>query len=170
MFDLDDFDLDNFSTDNYIDFNGKVCKILLVGVGGAGCNAISRLMDQDIHSTDFVAVNTDVQALCKIKMEAQKKDVKMPIKLVQIGKQSTRGLGAGAKPEKGREAAEESIDDIRTVLAGTELCFIAAGMGGGTGTGAAPVIARVAREMGILTVAIVTKPFDFEGKPRMDNA
>ena len=170
MFDIDDFDLDQFSEENFDEFNDKVCKILMIGVGGAGCNAVTRLMDADVHSTDFVAVNTDVQALCKVKREAQSKDVRVPVKLVQIGKKSTKGLGAGAKPEKGKEAAEESIDDIKMLLEGTQMCFIAAGMGGGTGTGAAPVIAKVAKDMGILTVAVVTKPFDFEGRPRMINA
>lgn len=170
MFDIDDFDLDQFSEENFDEFNDKVCKILMIGVGGAGCNAVTRLMEADVHSTDFVAVNTDVQALCKVKREAQSKDVRVPIKLVQIGKKSTRGLGAGAKPEKGKEAAEESIEDIKLLLDGAQMCFIAAGMGGGTGTGAAPVIAKVAKDMGILTVAVVTKPFDFEGRPRMVNA
>lgn len=162
-----EFDL---SEENFDKFNDNVCKILLVGVGGAGCNAIMRLMGQDVHSTDFVAVNTDVQALIKVKMEAMKSSTRVPIKLLQIGKNSTRGLGAGAKPERGKEAAEESVDDIRRLLEHVELCFIAAGMGGGTGTGAAPVIARIAKEMNILTIAVVTKPFEFEGKPRMANA
>jgi len=162
-----EFDL---SEENFELFNNNVCKILLVGVGGAGCNAIMRLMGQDVHSTDFVAVNTDVQALYKVKMEAISSNTKVPIKLLQIGKESTRGLGAGARPEKGKEAAEESQEDIKRLLKDVELCFIAAGMGGGTGTGAAPVIARIAKEMNILTIAVVTKPFEFEGKPRMSNA
>lgn len=169
MLEEDNLEFD-FTEENFEQFNNNVCKILLMGVGGAGCNAIMRLMGQDVHSTDFVAVNTDVQALYKVKMEAIKTSTRVPIKLLQIGKQSTRGLGAGAKPEKGREAAEESVDDIRRQLENVELCFIAAGMGGGTGTGAAPVIARIAKEMGILTIAVVTKPFDFEGRPRMANA
>lgn len=169
MLEEDNLEFD-FSEENYEMFNNNVCKILLVGVGGAGCNAIMRLMNQDVHSTDFVAVNTDVQALYKVKMEAIKSSAKVPIKLLQIGKTSTRGLGAGARPEKGKEAAEESVDDIKRLLKDVELCFIAAGMGGGTGTGAAPVIARIAKEMNILTIAVVTKPFEFEGKPRMSNA
>lgn len=169
MLEGDNLEFD-FTEENYEIFNNNVCKILLVGVGGAGCNAIMRLMGQDIHSTDFVAVNTDVQALYKVKMEAIKSSARVPIKLLQIGKNSTRGLGAGARPEKGKEAAEESEEDIKKLLEGVELCFIAAGMGGGTGTGAAPVIARIAKSMNILTIAVVTKPFEFEGRPRMSNA
>ena len=170
MLDINDFDFEQFTGENFSQFNDNVCKILLVGVGGAGCNAVLRLMGNEIHSTEFVAVNTDVQVLCKVAMEARKQEVKVPVKLLQIGKESTRGLGAGAKPEKGKEAAEESADDIRAMLKDVQLCFIVAGMGGGTGTGASPVIAHIAKEMGILTVAVVTKPFEFEGKPRMDNA
>lgn len=170
MLDINDFDFTQFTGEHYSQFNDNVCKIMMIGVGGAGCNAVMRLMGNDIHSTEFVAVNTDVQALCKVAMEAKKQDVHMPVKLLQIGKDSTRGLGAGANPEKGKEAAEESADDIREMLRDVQLCFIVAGMGGGTGTGAAPVIAHIAKEMGILTVAVVTKPFEFEGKPRKDNA
>lgn len=170
MFDIDEFDLDQFSEENFALFNNNVCKILMIGVGGAGCNAVIRLMEQDIKGTEFVAVNTDIQVLCKVKMEAKNRNVKMPIKLLQIGKKSTKGLGAGARPERGKEAAEESVEDIDRLLEGVQLCFIVAGMGGGTGTGAAPVIARLAKQKNILTVAIVTKPFDFEGRPRMQNA
>jgi cell division protein FtsZ len=169
MFEEDNLDIE-FSDESFEMFNNSVCKILLIGVGGAGCNAITRLMGQEVHNTDFVAVNTDVQALYNVKREAIKSQTKVPIRLLQIGKNSTRGLGAGARPDKGREAAEESVDDIRRSLKDIELCFIAAGMGGGTGTGAAPVIARIAKEMNILTIAVVTKPFEFEGKPRMTNA
>lgn len=170
MLDINDFDFTQFTGEHFNQFNDNVCKILMVGVGGAGCNAVLRLMGNEIHSTEFVAVNTDVQALCKVAMEAKKQDVRMPVKLLQIGKESTRGLGAGARPEMGKAAAEESTEDIRAMLQDVQLCFIVAGMGGGTGTGAAPVIAHIAKELGILTVAVVTKPFEFEGKPRWDNA
>lgn len=169
-FSIDEFDMDNFSMEDFQEFNDNVCNIMLIGVGGAGCNAITRLMEEEIHSTDFVAVNTDKQQLIKVKMEAKMRQPKVPIKLLQIGKENTGGLGAGGKPEVGREAAEESIDDINLLLDGANLVFICAGMGGGTGTGAAPIIAREAKKKGILTVAVVTKPFSVEGRPRSENA
>ncbi len=134
--------------------------IKVIGVGGGGNNAINRMIVTNIRGVEFVSINTDRQALRK--SEA-------PNQLV-IGEKITRGFGAGANPQIGARAAEESIDDIRAILEGTDMVFITAGMGGGTGTGAAPVVARVARELDILTVGIVTKPFAFEGKRRMDQA
>ena len=140
--------------------NSGVAKICVVGVGGAGNNAVNRMIDAGITSADYVAVNTDAQILaCN---RAQKK--------IQIGAQRTKGLGAGAEPEIGREAAEESKEALAKAVEGVDLLFITAGMGGGTGTGAAPVIAKIAKDKKILTVAVVTKPFEFEGKRRMDNA
>lgn len=138
----------------------SVVKIKVIGVGGGGNNAINRMIQAGIQSATFVAVNTDKQALYL--SQAQER--------VQIGEKITKGLGAGANPEVGKQAAEESREVIREVLKGTDMVFITAGMGGGTGTGAAPVIATIAKEMGILTVAVVTKPFSFEGQRRMENA
>ena len=145
-----------------MDFNNinPVCKILVVGVGGGGNNAVNRMISANIKSAKFVAVNTDKQALMMSNATQQ----------IQIGEKLTRGLGAGADPEVGRKAAEESRAEIAEKLKDTDLVFITAGMGGGTGTGAAPVIASIAKEMGILTIAVVTKPFSFEGKTRMQNA
>ena len=140
--------------------NSGVAKICVVGVGGAGNNAVNRMIDAGITSADYVADNTDAQILACNK--AQKK--------IQIGAQRTKGLGAGAEPEIGREAAEESKEALAKAVEGVDLLFITAGMGGGTGTGAAPVIAKIAKDKKILTVAVVTKPFEFEGKRRMDNA
>ncbi len=135
-------------------------KIVVVGVGGAGNNAVNRMIDEGIEGVEFVGVNTDKQALqlCKA------------AHLLQIGEKLTKGLGAGAKPEIGQKAAEESSEEIIAVLKGADMVFVTCGMGGGTGTGAAPVIARLAKEMGILTVGVVTKPFRFEAKVRMINA
>lgn len=145
-----------------MDFNEQntICKILVIGVGGGGCNAINRMMAEKIRSAQFIAVNTDKQALMMNSAPTQ----------IQIGEKLTRGLGAGADPEVGRKAAEESRAAIAEKLKGADLVFITAGMGGGTGTGAAPVIASIAKEMGILTIAVVTKPFEFEGRIRMQNA
>ena len=145
-----------------MDFNEQnpICKILVIGVGGGGCNAVNRMIAEKIKSAQFVAVNTDKQALMMNNAPTQ----------IQIGEKLTRGLGAGADPEVGRKAAEESRAAIAEKLKGTDLVFITAGMGGGTGTGAAPVIASIAKEMGILTIAVVTKPFAFEGRIRMQNA
>ncbi len=134
--------------------------IKVIGVGGGGNNAVNRMIVTNIRGVDFVSVNTDRQALRK--SEA-------PNQLV-LGEKITKGFGAGANPQIGARAAEESIDDIRNILEGTDMVFITAGMGGGTGTGAAPVVARVARELDVLTVGIVTKPFAFEGKRRMEQA
>ena len=140
--------------------NSGVARICVVGVGGAGNNAVNRMIEAGITSADYVAVNTDAQILACNK--AQRK--------IQIGAQRTKGLGAGAEPEIGREAAEESKEALAKAVEGVDLLFITAGMGGGTGTGAAPVIAKIAKDKKILTVAVVTKPFEFEGKRRMDNA
>ncbi len=137
-----------------------VAKIKVIGVGGGGNNAVNRMIAAGIKSATFVAVNTDKQAL--LLNNAQHK--------IQIGDKLTRGLGAGAEPDIGQKAAEESKELIKEVLQDTDLVFITAGMGGGTGTGAAPVIAQMAKEMGILTIAVVTKPFSFEGIKRMSNA
>lgn len=134
--------------------------IKVMGVGGGGCNAVNSMIDSNINSADFIAVNTDNQAL--LLSRAQNR--------IQIGERLTKGLGAGSNPDIGEAAAEETKEEIQKVLEGTDLLFIAAGMGGGTGTGAASVIARIAREMGILTVAVVTKPFSFEGRVRNENA
>ncbi len=138
--------------------NSAVIKVL--GVGGGGCNAVNSMISSNVSSAEFIAVNTDNQALMLSKAE----------KCLQIGAKLTKGLGAGSDPNVGEAAAEESKDEIIELLKGTDLLFIASGMGGGTGTGAASVIARFAREMGILTVAVVTKPFSFEGKVRNENA
>ena len=137
-----------------------VCQILVVGVGGGGNNAINRMIAAGVKSAKFLAVNTDKQALMISSAEDQ----------IQIGEKLTRGRGAGADAEVGRKAAEESRAEIAEKLKGTDLVFVTAGMGGGTGTGAAPVIASIAKEMGILTIAVVTKPFEFEGRTRMLNA
>ena len=137
-----------------------ICKILVIGVGGGGCNAVNRMIASGLKSASFVAANTDKQALMLSKASVQ----------IQLGEKLTKGLGAGADPEVGRKAAEESRAQITEKLRGVDLVFITAGMGGGTGTGAAPVIASIAREMGILTIAVVTKPFEFEGRTRAANA
>jgi cell division protein FtsZ len=135
-------------------------KIIVVGVGGAGNNAVNRMIDEKIDGVDFIGVNTDKQALQLCKAP----------KLLQIGEKLTKGLGAGAKPEIGEKAAEESAEEISAALKGADMVFVTCGMGGGTGTGAAPVVAKLAKDMGILTVGVVTKPFRFEAKARMVNA
>ncbi len=134
--------------------------IKVIGVGGGGNNAVNRMITSNIKGVEFVAINTDRQALNRSNAS---------IRLV-IGEKLTNGFGAGANPQIGARAAEESIEEIKGILQGTDMAFITAGMGGGTGTGAAPVVARIAREMGILTIGIVTKPFEFEQKRRMDQA
>ena len=135
-------------------------RMKVVGVGGGGGNAVNRMIEEDLEGVEFISVNTDAQVL---------KMSKAPVKL-QIGQKLTRGLGAGARPDIGRQALEENREEMRKALDGADLVFITAGMGGGTGTGAAPLIAEMAREMGALTIAIVTKPFLFEGKKRMRQA
>lgn len=143
-----------------LDENTPICKIKVIGIGGGGNNAVNRMIYAGITSASFVAINTDKQALLMSKAPSR----------LQIGEKLTRGLGAGADPEIGRKAAEESKELIEEILKDTDLVFVTAGMGGGTGTGAAPVVAGIAKEMGILTIAVVTKPFRFEGKKRMENA
>ena len=135
-------------------------RIIVVGVGGAGNNAVNRMVDERIDGVEFVGVNTDKQALQLCKAP----------KLLQIGEKLTKGLGAGAKPEVGEKAAEENVEEISEALQGADMVFVTCGMGGGTGTGAAPVVAKIAKDMGILTVGVVTKPFRFEAKARMVNA
>ena len=139
---------------------GAAAKIIVVGVGGAGNNAVNRMIDENIVGVEFVGINTDKQALQLCKAS----------KVLQIGEKLTKGLGAGAKPEIGEKAAEESSEEIAAALKGADMVFVTCGMGGGTGTGAAPVVAGIAKEMGILTVGVVTKPFRFEAKTRMSNA
>ena len=135
-------------------------KIIVIGVGGAGNNAVNRMVEETIGGVEFIGVNTDKQALTLCKAPT----------VLQIGEKLTKGLGAGAKPEIGEKAAEESMEEIRQLMEGADMVFVTCGMGGGTGTGAAPVVAGIAKEMGILTVGVVTKPFRFEAKTRMSNA
>ena len=134
--------------------------IKVVGIGGAGCNAVNRMIDSNLQGISFIAVNTDKQALNKSKAETR----------VQIGEKLTKGLGAGGNPEIGQKSAEESLENLEKQLAGADMVFITAGMGGGTGTGAAPIIAKAAKLSGALTVGVVTKPFTFEGKKRREHA
>ena len=140
--------------------NEAAAKILVIGVGGAGNNAVNRMVDENILGVEFIGVNTDRQALqlCKAPQ------------LIQIGEKLTKGLGAGAKPEIGAKAAEESTDELTELMKGADMVFVTCGMGGCTGTGAAPVVAGIAKELGCLTVGVVTKPFRFEAKQRMNNA
>lgn len=138
----------------------QFAQIKVVGVGGGGNNAVNRMIEANLKGVQFIAVNTDKQALYTSKAEYK----------IQIGEKLTRGLGAGANPDMGSKAAEESRDDIFQALQGADMVFITAGMGGGTGTGAAPIVAEIAKEMGILTVGVVTKPFTFEGKRRRTHA
>ncbi len=148
---MENYDLDNFE---------PAAKIVVIGVGGAGNNAVNRMIDEEINDVEFVVANTDKQALSTSKSS----------KRLILGSEITGGLGAGGNPEIGRQAAEASADDIREIVKDANMVFIAAGMGGGTGTGAAPVVARIAREAGALVVAIVTRPFQFEGKRRFVNS
>lgn len=138
----------------------SAAKIIVVGVGGAGNNAVNRMIDENISGVEFIGINTDKQAL---------KLCKAPTAL-QVGEKLTKGLGAGAQPEVGEKAAEENIEEITQAIKGADMVFVTCGMGGGTGTGAAPVVAKIAKDMGILTVGVVTKPFRFEAKTRMSNA
>ncbi len=139
---------------------GAEAKIIVVGVGGAGNNAVNRMVDENIGGVEFIGINTDKQALQLCRAATT----------LQIGEKITKGLGAGAQPEIGQKAAEENIEEITAAIKGADMVFITCGMGGGTGTGAAPVVAGLAKEMGILTVGVVTKPFKFEAKARMNNA
>ena len=142
------------------DSGAQSARMKVIGVGGGGGNAVNRMIEEQLRGVDFVSVNTDAQAL-----SASKSDVK-----IQIGRKLTKGLGAGARPEIGRQAIEENREEVLDVLDGCDLVFITCGMGGGTGTGAAPIIAQMARDLGALAVGIVTKPFLFEGKKRMKQA
>ena len=135
-------------------------RIIVIGVGGAGNNAVNRMIDENIAGVEFIGVNTDKQALQFCKAPTA----------MQIGEKLTKGLGAGAKPEIGEKAAEESSEELAQAMKGADMVFVTCGMGGGTGTGAAPVVAKLAKDMGILTVGVVTKPFRFEAKTRMANA
>ena len=144
---MDDFELDAFES---------YAKIVVIGVGGAGSNAVNQMLEEKIANIEFWVFNTDAQALATSKAENR----------LVLGRQTTRGLGAGGDPQVGREAALDSVDDIKRVIEGANMVFIAAGMGGGTGTGAAPVVAKIAKYAGALTVAIVTRPFTFEGNSR----
>ena len=138
----------------------SAAKIIVIGVGGAGNNAVNRMVEDTIAGVEFIGVNTDKQALLMCKAPTT----------IQIGEKVTKGLGAGAKPEVGEQAAEESAEEIRQAIQGADMVFVTCGMGGGTGTGGAPVVAGIAKEMGILTVGVVTKPFRFEARTRMNNA
>ena len=135
-------------------------KIIVVGVGGAGNNAVNRMIDENISGVEFIGINTDSQALTLCKAPTA----------IQIGEKLTKGLGAGAQPEIGEKAAEENVEELTQAIKGADMVFVTCGMGGGTGTGAAPVVAKIAKEQGILTVGVVTKPFKFEAKKRMINA
>ncbi|HPY79624.1 MAG TPA: cell division protein FtsZ [Bacilli bacterium] len=148
---MENYDLDNFE---------PAAKIVVIGVGGAGNNAVNRMIDEEINNVEFWVANTDKQALSTSKS---------PHRLI-LGQDITGGLGAGGEPEIGEKAAEASAEDIKQIVAGANMVFVAAGMGGGTGTGAAPVIARIAKDAGALVVAIVTRPFTFEGKKRIVNS
>ena len=138
----------------------QIAKIKVIGVGGGGCNAVNRMIESGVGGVDFIVANTDLQVLNVSRAETK----------LQIGKSITDGLGAGANPEIGREAALESKSEIEEALAGADMVFVTCGLGGGTGTGAAPIVAEIAQDLGALTVAIVTKPFKFEGRKRMEQA
>ena len=138
----------------------QIAKIKVIGVGGGGCNAVNRMIESGVKGVEFIIANTDLQVLNSSSCESK----------LQLGVKTTNGLGAGANPEIGRAAAEESKDEIEELLRGADMVFVACGMGGGTGTGAAPIIAEIAQKVGALTVGIVTKPFRFEGKKRMEQA
>lgn len=138
----------------------QIAKIKVIGVGGGGCNAVNRMIESGVQGVEFIVANTDLQVLNVSKAETK----------LQIGKSITNGLGAGANPDVGREAALESKKEIEEALSGADMVFVTCGMGGGTGTGAAPIVAEIAQDLGALTVGIVTKPFRFEGKKRMDHA
>src|SRR5512140_1236570 len=135
-------------------------RIKVIGVGGGGCNAVNRMIEEGLGGIEFIAVNTDAQALLLSNAPTR----------VRIGDKVTRGLGAGSNPEVGRKAAEESAEELYEVMKGSDMVFVTAGLGGGTGTGAAPIVAQIAKEVGALTIGVVTKPFTFEGSRRLQNA
>lgn len=147
-------------TFDYVEPSQRIVRIKVVGVGGAGGNAVNRMISEQLNGVDFIAINTDLQVLEKNRAPSK----------IQIGKSLTRGLGSGGVPEVGRKAIEENKDLVAQALSDTDMVFITSWMGGGTGTGAAPVVAEIARDFGALTVAIVTKPFDFEGAKRLEKA
>ena len=142
-----------------VDNKGKA-KILVVGVGGGGCNAVNRMIEAELRNVNFIALNTDKQDLDMSRAESK----------LQIGEKLTKGLGAGGNPEVGQKSAEENVEDISKLLSGADMVFVTAGMGGGRGTGAAPIVAKIAKDMGILTVGVVTRPFSFEGRRRSEHA
>ena len=142
-----------------VDNKGKA-KILVVGVGGGGCNAVNRMIEAELRNVNFIALNTDKQDLDMSRAESK----------LQIGEKLTKGLGAGGNPEVGQKSAEENVEDRSKLLSGADMVFVTAGMGGGTGTGAAPIVAKIAKDMGILTVGVVTRPFSFEGRRRSEHA
>ena len=135
-------------------------RIKVIGVGGGGCNAVNRMVDEGLHGIEFITVNTDAQALVMSKAQTK----------VRIGDKTTRGLGAGGNPEVGRKSAEESSEELNEALKGADMVFVTAGLGGGTGTGAAPIVAQIAQEIGALTIGVVTRPFTFEGAKRLQSA
>lgn len=147
------------SNNNFADLE-SFARIKVVGVGGGGCNAVERMIKEGLQGVDFVAVNTDAQALLLSNAQTR----------VRIGEKLTRGLGSGGNPEQGRKAAEESAEELYEVLKGADMCFITSGMGGGTGTGASPIVAQIAKECGALTIGVVTRPFTFEGSRRIASA
>ncbi len=155
-----DYNNYNNNEDNNLSMLDGTATIKVIGVGGAGNNAVNRMIDAGIKGVDFIAVNTDRQALQTSKAKTK----------IQIGEKITRGLGAGANPDIGAQSAEENKAEVAEVLRGADMVFVTAGMGGGTGTGAAPIVAQAAKEMGILTIGVVTKPFTFEGKKRLSQA
>lgn len=155
-----DYNNYNNNEDNNLSMLDGTATIKVIGVGGAGNNAVNRMIDAGIKEVDFIAVNTDRQALQSSRAKTK----------IQIGEKITRGLGAGANPDIGAQSAEENKAEVAEVLRGADMVFVTAGMGGGTGTGAAPIVAQAAKEMGILTIGVVTKPFTFEGKKRLSQA
>src|SRR5512133_3627543 len=140
--------------------NEAFARIKVIGVGGGGCNAVNRMIDEGVQGIEFITVNTDAQALLQSKAQIK----------VRIGDQTTKGLGAGGNPDVGRKSAEESSEELYETLKGSDMVFVTAGMGGGTGTGAAPVVAQIAKEVGALTIGVVTRPFMFEGQKRLQSA
>ncbi len=147
-------------TNNLFNQVESFARIKVVGVGGGGCNAVDRMINEGLQGVDFIAINTDAQALMLSKA---------PIR-VRVGEKLTRGLGSGGNPEQGRKAAEESAEELYEVLKGADMVFVTCGMGGGTGTGASPIVAQISKEVGALTIGVVTRPFTFEGKRRIDSA
>ena len=140
--------------------NESFARIKVIGVGGGGCNAVNRMVEEGLHGIEFITVNTDAQALVMSKAQVK----------VRIGDKTTRGLGAGGNPEVGKKSAEESSEELYEALKGADMVFVTAGLGGGTGTGAAPIVAQIAKEIGALTIGVVTRPFTFEGAKRLQSA